>query len=174
MARSSNIAAAWTLTSERGGAVAGPLFVHKSQPLQLRGTLAGREKYGARKVSTQSRGRGESLHLWLESREPQGAWSIQYTAAVDTVRTRLRGGVEEEWGSWQSAPRGQMFSRSYWPVPADGERPLPSDTELVSVNCAGLFASYWHLMQPFAYTGPTRGSVVTNQHDWTLCRLSEL
>lgn len=34
--------------------------------------------------------------------------------------------------------------------------------------------SNWHLIQPFAYTGPTRGSVVTNQHGWTLCRLSEL
>ena len=67
------------------------------------------------------------------------------TAAVDMDSARLscvlEGGVEEEWGSWQSAPRGQMLSCSYWPVPVDGERPLPLHTVLVSVNCAGLFAS---------------------------------
>lgn len=142
-----------------------PFLEYKSQPLQLRGTLAGGEKEGARKWAHRQGRRKPlwgSLRLWLEPRAPG---SLKHTVLE---WTRTRGGVEEDWGSWQSAPRGQTLSCSYWPVPADGERPLPSHTVLVSLNCAGLFASLlknWHVA---AHTGPTQGFVITNQHWCTL------
>lgn len=143
MAKSSDIAAAWILKSESGGAVVGSLE-YKSQPLQLRGTVKGKETEAARKW-THRQGvwepRRGGLHLWLEPQAPGSLEHIADTAAVEMDSTTPRGGVQEEWGSWQSAPRGQMVFCSYWPVSADGERPLLSHTVLVSVNCVRLFTS---------------------------------
>lgn len=61
---------------------------------------------------------------------PQGAWSVAAdTAAVD---------MEREWGPLAISPQGLNAASGH---SADGERPLPLHTVLVSCDCAGMFTS---------------------------------
>lgn len=100
MAKSSNIAAVWILKSERGGAIAGPLGVQDPASTIERHTERGWEP----ETWAHRQGMGRACICdW--SPRPQGAWSAQHTAAEDMASTRLRGGIEEEWGSWQSSQR---------------------------------------------------------------------
>lgn len=173
MAKSSNIAAVWILKSERGGAIAGPLWVqHPASTIERHTERKWEPETWAHR---QGMGRG-CICDW--SPRPQGAWSVQHTAAEDMASTRLRGGMEEEWGSWQSAPEVKC-SRAPTGQFLQMERGLCLRyTVLVSVNCAELCA-FWvlknrHLVQPFAFTGPTLGSVIPNQHVTNnLCGRSE-
>lgn len=75
MARSSSIAAAWILRSERGGAIAGPLGAQEPASTIERHTCRRREG-GSQKLSIQAGEEREplwgSLHLWLEPRAPGG------------------------------------------------------------------------------------------------------
>lgn len=173
MAKSSNIAAVWILKSERGGAIAGPPWVQDPASTIERHT----ERRWEPETWAHRQGMGRACICdW--SPRPQGAWSVQHTAAEDMASTRLRGGIEEEWGSWQSAPEVKC-SRAPTGQFLQMERGLCLHyTVLVSVNCAELCASWvlknQHLVQPFAYTGLPLGSVIPNQHvTINLCRLSE-
>lgn len=103
MAKSSNIAAVWILMNERGGAIAGPLGVQEPASTIER-HMVGRRWEPGKWAHRQGMGRA-CICDW--SPRPQGAWSIQHTAAVEVDSTRLRGRAEEKWGSWQSAPEAK-------------------------------------------------------------------
>jgi len=178
MAKSSNIAAAWTLKSERGRAIAGPLGVQEPASTIERHTCRRREG-GSRRMSAQARemkavvGQPASVLGAPGPRDP-GA----HGAAVDVDSTRLRGGEEEGRGCWQSAPRGQTLSLALTGQFLQMEGAFPH-TVLVSVNCVckAVCLSCWlknRHMQSFSYIPGSLLSLQINTAVLCLCRRSEL
>ena len=75
-------------------------------------------------------------------------WSSRLQEARSTERSLLVGQEQHKaalvlgkWGRRVIRSLAAGLSCSHCPLPADGERPLPSHTGLVSVNCVMLFVT---------------------------------